>query len=119
VTALFIFSILLLDARGIQQHNPGNISGRGRAIDRIAKTIADEPGKKSRVVKVSMSQEYSANASRRRKEMFPITGSQVTLLIQPAINKKLKTIRFNEMSRTGDVLGCPKESYFDVHLEIQ
>jgi hypothetical protein len=119
VTALFEFSVLLLDARGIQQHNPGNISGRRRAIDRIAKTIADEPGEKSRVVKVSMSQEDGIDIRRRTKEVFPVTGSQVTLLIQPAINQKFKTIRFNKMARAGDVFGCPKECYFDMHLEIQ
>jgi hypothetical protein len=98
VSLPFVFSILLLQFSGIQQHNPGNISRRRGAVNPIAEAISNKFGQESRVVNMSVGQQNGINAGGWYRKGFPVAHSQFSFLIETAINQEPGIVNFNQES---------------------
>ena len=94
--------ILLLDARGIGQHELAQVHRAGCAEDASSVALCDEPRQVADVIEVRVGQNDRVERGWGDREVLPVAKPQLLQpLEQPAIEEDARAVVFEEVFRAG------------------
>jgi len=94
--------VLLLDVRGVEEHRPAEIGGRGRRVDRAVVAALREDGEHSGVIDVRVREDHRVERRRReRKVAVPRLGFGTVALEESAVEEQRARPAGQEVLRAG------------------
>jgi hypothetical protein len=63
-------------------------------------------------------QQHGVDALGRHVERLPVARRELPLLVQAAIDENLRTVNFEQMTRSGNILRGPKEPESCLHAVL-
>ena len=81
--------VLLLDVRGVGQHDGAEIAGGGRGVDRAVEAVAHQQRQPPRVVDVGMAQHHAVDPPGIERQLrVQLVGRGALALEQPGVEQK-------------------------------
>jgi hypothetical protein len=103
--------ILLLDVRGVPQHDLEKLGGRPRAMDVAVEALLRQQWKRTGVIDVRMAQHDGVDRGRGNRERLPVAEAvMLQSLEEAAIQEHSMTIRSDEVLRARDRAGGAQEA---------
>lgn len=105
-----IARIFFLNLSRIHEHDAGDGSSTGRAIDRAFVARAEEDGKLAAMIEMAMRKDHRIDGfCIIRKQLVQSQGHVACALIHADIEKDSQTVHFNEMTGSGNGSICTAE----------
>jgi len=94
----FVLGVFFLYFGRIEQDYLSNLGGRGSAEKLAFETISNELGQQPAVVEVGVCEQNGVNRIWRNSERLPVSGLEITFLVQSAVDENLAAVGLEQMA---------------------
>ena len=110
--------VLLLDVRGIGEHDRAEVARRRGCPDRLVVAAADEKGQAPRVIDVRVREHDRVDLVHRyRERAVLLVAGEAAPLEHPAVEQHGAAVDAEDVARPGDLARCTKE--LELHRDLR
>jgi len=95
--SLFKSGVFFLETRRVQQYNLSNLRGGSSAVNLALESLSYQFGYQPAVVEVGMGEQDRVQFPGWYRERVPVPMTQLSFLVKPAFNQKLKAISLQQI----------------------